>query len=110
MNVYRGDDRVLLLAIPATRELAALARILIRGVVVALGTPEEIAAARGPLTEFDNVMFLDAGPDRVPWRGASFSKIVVPHQYERILPHIAGELHRLLAPGGEIIQTAASVS
>jgi len=53
---------------------------------------------------------LDAGPDRIPWHDASFSKIVVPRQYERILPHISGELHRLLAPGGEIIQKAASVS
>jgi len=110
MNAFRGDDRVLLLAIPATSELAALARILIRGVVVALGTPEEIAAARGQFAEFDNVMLLDAGPDRIPWHDASFSKIVVPRQYERILPHISGELHRLLAPGGEIIQKAASVS
>ena len=43
MNAYRADDRVLLLAIPAERELAALARILIRGSVVALGTAEEVA-------------------------------------------------------------------
>ncbi len=106
MNAYRADDRVLLLAIPAEQELAALARILMRGIVVALGTAEEVAAARERLGEFTNVMLLDAPPDRIPWRGAGFSKIVVPRQYERILPQLAGELDRLLSPGGEIVRKA----
>ena len=110
MNAYRADDHVLLLAIPAEQELAALARILIRGSVVALGTAEEVAAARPHFAEFDNIMLLDAPPDAIPWRAAAFSKIVVPHQYERILPHLARELDRLLAPGGEIIHKVASVS
>ena len=110
MSVYRADDRVLLLAIPAEQELAALARILIRGVVVALGTAEEVAAARSRFDEFGNVMLLDAAPDHIPWRAAAFTKIVVPHQYERILPYLARELDRVLAPGGEIIQKVASLS
>lgn len=110
MNAYRADDRVLLLAIPAERELAALARILIRGSVVALGTAEEVAAARPCFAEFDNIMLLDAPPDHIPWRGAAFTKIVVPHQYERILPYLSSELERLLAPGGEIIHKVASLS
>ena len=104
MSSLRADDRVLLLAIPGEQELAALARILIRGTVVALGTAEEIAAASPLFADFGNVMLLDAPPDNIPWRGAGFTKIVVPHQYERILAHLSAELHRLLAPGGEIIQ------
>ncbi len=110
MNAYRADDRVLLLAIPAEQELAALARILIRGIVVALGTPDEIAEARSRFSEFDNVMLLDAAPDRIPWRAAGFTKIVVPHQYERILPYLSSELDRLLAPGGQIVHKAGSFS
>ncbi len=110
MNSYRADDRVLLLAIPAEQELAALARILIRGSVVALGTAEEVAAARSRFVEFDNIMLLDAPPDRVPRRAAAFTKIVVPHQYQRILPYLTSELDRLLAPGGEIVHKVASVS
>ncbi len=106
MNAYRADDHVLLLAIPAEQELAALARILIRGSVMA----EEVAAARLRFAEFDNIMLLDAPPDAIPWHAAAFSKIVVPHQYERILPYLARELDRLLAPGGEIIHKVASVS
>ena len=87
-----------------------MARILIRGSVVALGTAEEVAAARARFAEFDNIMLLDAPPDRVPWRAAAFTKIVVPNQYERILPYLARELDRLLAPGGEIVRKVASVS
>lgn len=108
MNGFRADDRVLLLAIPATQELAALARILMRGTLVALGTADEVAAAQPQFADFGNVMLLDAPPDNVPWRDASFSKIVVPRQYERILPNLAKELNRLLAPGGEILHKTAS--
>ena len=110
MKAYRADDCVLLLAIPAEQELAALARILIRGSVVALGTADEVAAARSRFVEFDNVMLLDAPPDHVPWRADAFTKIIVPHQYERILPYLSRELDRLLAPGGEIIHKVASLS
>jgi hypothetical protein len=110
VNAYRADDRVLLLAIPPEQELAALARLLMRGVVVALGTAEEVAEAGSRFVEFNNVMLLDAAPDHIPWRAAGFTKIVVPHQYERILPHLAGELARVLAPGGEIIHNSVSLS
>ncbi len=110
MNAFRADDRVLLLAIPARQELAALARILIRGTVVALGTAEEVSDARSFFIDFENVMLLDAPPDKIPWPGAAFSKIVVPHQYERILPYLTQELDRLLAPGGEIIHKIAAWS
>ena len=108
--MFRTDDRVLLLAIPSKQELATLARILIRGIVVALGTTEEVAEAREQFSDFENVMLLDAGPDHIPWRATGFSKIVVAHQYKRILPHISDELQRVLAPGGEIIMQAASLS
>jgi len=108
VNAFRADDRVLLLAIPSRQELAALARILIRGTVVALGTADELVEARPRFADFENVMFLDAGPDNVPWHAAAFTKIVVPHQYERILPQLSAELDRLLAPGGEIIHKVAS--
>ncbi|HMF78013.1 MAG TPA: hypothetical protein VK604_20320 [Bryobacteraceae bacterium] len=105
----RSDDRLLLLAIPAPQELAALARVLLRGTLVVIGSPEEIAAAQPSLTEFDNVMFLEGTPAAIPWRGPGFTKILVPHHLERLLPHIADELQRVLAPGGEIVRTALAV-
>ncbi len=101
--VFRADDRVLLLAIPSTGELASLARLLMRGVVVALGTREEVDSARAALAEFDNTMFLEARPDEIPWQEAYFTKIIVPPHLESILRNSARELHRVLAPGGEIV-------
>ncbi len=99
---FRADDRVLLLAIPSQHELAALARLLMRGVLVALGTREEVDQARAALADFDNTMFLEGRPDQIPWRESYFSKILVPPHMESILRSAAPELHRVLAPGGEI--------
>jgi hypothetical protein len=98
-----------LLAMPSHHELAAMGRVLPRGSVVALGMAEEVTKARQALADFDNIMVLDAGPDQIPCSDASFSKIVVPHQFERLLPHISHELYRLLAPGGEIIRQSVKV-
>lgn len=106
MASFRADDRVLLLAIPSRADLAAIARILMSGVLVALGTSEEVDEARRSMADFENVMFLDASPEQIPWRDAYFSKILIPPHLESLLPHIAAEMHRVLAPGGEIVRTA----
>lgn len=104
MSGFRADDRVLLLATPAVAELAALARILMRGSVVVISTADEMAAVGEQLAEFNNVMLLDASPDKIPWRDGGFTRIVVPSHLERLLPYISDELHRVLAPGGEIVK------
>ena len=109
MTPIRSDDRLLLLAIPATQELAALARVLIRGTVVALGDRNEISAVQPLLEDFPNIMFLEATPDRIPWRAAGFTKILVPHHLKHLVPHIFQELHRVLAPGGEIVNSSVAV-
>ncbi|HEX4772447.1 MAG TPA: hypothetical protein VH351_16555 [Bryobacteraceae bacterium] len=100
MNLrLRADDRVLLLAIPEPAVLAAMARILVRGVIVAMGAPERVDQARQAFAEFDNVMLLDAGPAGIPWRDGYFSKIVVPADAEA-----SSEWTRVLAPEGEILR------
>src|SRR5438270_9321739 len=109
MIQLRADDRVLFLAIPPTSELTSIARELINGVVVALGGRDEVRAACVAMADFKNVMFLEALPDQIPWRAAYFTKIIVPPHLESLLPHAAAELHRVLAPGGQIVKTAASV-
>ncbi len=103
----RSDDRVLLLALPSTEELAAMARILMHGVVVGLGDVAEVDAARKSLAEFDNVMFVEALPDHIPWRDAYFTKVIMPPHLESSLRSAAAELHRVLAPGGEIVRETA---
>jgi len=99
-----ADDRVLLLAIPSIADTAAIARVLIKGVVVALGSRDEVDRARAALAEFDNIMFIEAWPDRIPWRDQYFTKILVPPRMEPALRSIGAELQRVLAPEGQIIR------
>jgi hypothetical protein len=108
MTQLRADDRVLLLAVPSTNELASIARDVMNGVVVAIGDRDEVRTACVAMAGFKNVTFIEAPPDQIPWREAYFTKIIVPPQLEALLPHAAAELHRLLAPGGQIVKTAVS--
>ena len=109
MLTLRADDRVLLLAIPPVPDLVAMAGVLMTGSVVALGTQEEVDRARSEMAEFDNVLFLEASPERIPWRDQFFTKVVVPPHLERLLPEISNEIHRLLAPGGTIVSSGVDV-
>lgn len=103
MTELRADDRVLSLAILSVKETAALARVLISGCLVALGDAEQVEEARSALAEFDNLMFIDATPDQIPWREAFFTKIFVPPHLSPLAHNFSNELHRVLAPGGEIV-------
>jgi len=107
MIQLRADDRVLLLAIPSQTELVNISRILMNGVVVALGCRDDVQATRESMADFENVMLLDAAPDQISWRAAYFTKIIVPSHLESLLPRIAEELTRVLAPEGQIVRTAA---
>ena len=100
----RADDRVLCLAIPSLRETAAIGRIVSNGCLVALGDREEVDEARRTLSEFDNLMFLEAAGGGIPCRDAFFTKILVPPQMNA--ETFGEELRRVLAPGGEIVTTA----
>lgn len=100
----RPDDRVLLLAIPSQDEIARLSGVLTVGLLVALGTAEDVDTARAGVARLENVMFLNARPDAIPWRDAFFTTIVVPPHLESLLRSSADELHRVLAPGGQIIR------
>lgn len=101
----RADDRVLCLAIPSLRETAAIGRILSAGCLVALGDREEVDEARRALSEFDNLMFLDAAGGNIPCRDAFFTKVLVPPHLAALAETFGAELQRVLAPGGEIISS-----
>ena len=102
----RADDHVLLLDIPSNAELAVIARILIRGSLVALGSRDAVDRARNALADFENVLFLDASPAHIPWRGAYFTKVLVPPHLEPLLESISSEVHRVMRPDGMLVHTA----
>lgn len=108
MTQLRTDDRVLFLAIPSTNELTSIATALVNGIAVAIGDRDEVRAAWVAMAGFKNVTFIEAPPDQIPWREAYFTKIIVPPHLEALLPHAAAELHRVLAPGGQIVKTTVS--
>jgi ubiquinone/menaquinone biosynthesis C-methylase UbiE len=104
----RADDHILLLDIPSVPELQSMARLLMRGSMVALGTADDVETARRAMVEFDNVMFIEANPDRIPWREGYFTKVIVPPHFERIMGQIAGEIQRVLRPGGTVVRASES--
>jgi hypothetical protein len=107
MPQLRSDDRVLSLGILSVAETAAMARVLISGVLVGIGEPDEVNEARQQLSEFDNVMFISAGPDRIPWRDAYFTKILIPPHLQAVKAAYETEWQRLLAPGGELMSATS---
>jgi Methyltransferase domain len=104
----RSDDHVLFLDIPSVSELQPMARLLMHGSIVALGTAADVESARQAMAEFDNVMFVQANPDRIPWRDGYFSKVIVPPHFERIMPQISSEIQRVLRPGGTVVRASRS--
>lgn len=108
VSELRADDRVLLLHIPLPEQTAAVARVLMKGVLVAIGSRPEVDRARATFAEFDNVMFVEADPTRIPWRDAYFTKIVVAPHLESLMRTASSEWNRVLAPGGKIVTETLS--
>ena len=106
---FRADDRVLLLSIPTRDDLAALSRILMHGVLVAIGTREDVDRMRPLMADFDNIMFIEAEAHQVPWREHFFNKIVVPPHLEGQIMRLSDELARLLTPDGQLIRVSIDV-
>jgi hypothetical protein len=93
-------DRVLLLAIPDPATVRRLAALLTRGILVGIGSDEEVRAARRDAADLANVMFHAASPGELPWQDGFFSCIVNPGGRAR---EGEPELARVLAPGGRIV-------
>jgi hypothetical protein len=108
-NGLRADDRVLLVSVLPVQEMAALARILMRGSLLVLGNRDEVDEGRRHLSEFDNVMFVEGDPDHVPWRGGYFTAIVIPPGMQASVRPSAPELTRVLAPEGRLLQWGSVV-
>jgi len=98
----RPNDRVLLLSIPEMSLVFGLAARLTAGVLVGLGQDEEVRTARRAARELNNVMFVAAPPEEVPWQDGFFSVAVdAACRWERPA-QVAAELARVLGPGGQV--------
>ena len=75
--------------------LREIAVRLTRGILVGMGSDEEVRAARRSLADLDNCMFIQTPEDGViPWRDGFFSRIVTAER--------TAETERVLASAGNI--------
>lgn len=79
--------------------LREFSTILTAGLVVGVGTQEEVLVARRAVADCENVMLIQAGDGPIPWQAAFFTRI-----YAEAPKLLDPELLRLLAPGGRTIE------
>lgn len=99
----RGD-RVLFLTIPEFAVLEALSERLPQGIVVCLGERDAVYEHRRRGAHLENVMFVAAGPDEVPWQDGFFNWVSddgAPNELG-----VYREVLRVLAPGGALVARA----
>ncbi len=99
MIEVKPDDRVLVLSITGLEFLLELAGRLPDGLLVGIGSPDEVAAARRALAAEENAMFNAASPEEIPWRDAYFTVVLSPPPQS---PLAERELRRVLAEDGVI--------
>lgn len=104
MIAPEAGDRVLMLAIADVGELRRIAQAVTRGLLVGLGTADEVHAARRALADLDNVMFVIREGTDIPWRDGFFTLIVAPD-----LEQATGEMRRVAAPGASVLLRGGAV-
>ena len=72
----RPDERVLFLGIPAPEVIQEAAARVTQGVIVAFGDSEKVREARRAARDLENVMFVPATPDEIPWPDGFFTRVV----------------------------------
>jgi len=92
------DDRILLLSIADLSAVRSLVARAAQGLVVGLGTDEEVRAARKTLRDLETVMFvLQPENGSIPWQESFFSRVIAPQHTEA-----SPEFLRVLVPGGTL--------
>ena len=93
------SGRVLVTELPELGRLRALAASIIEGgLLVGLGTREDVYEARGECADLDHVMFVEGSRDEIPWAEGWFDVIVDPEP-ESPTP----EMRRVLRSGGMVV-------
>jgi len=103
----RPEDHVLLLSIPDPAFVRDLAARVPRGIVVVLGERDEIVEARRAAADLDNVMFVPATPDEIPWRDGFFTFVIDLSGGWSDPDRVSREVQRVLAPEGRLYRSDA---
>jgi hypothetical protein len=97
LSSFSEHDRVLFLSPPEDGYLQAVAARLTVGLVVVLGSDEQVSHGRRQHSGLDNVMFVAASPDDIPWQDGFFSRVLDPAGLCVDSPKVAMEMARVLA-------------
>jgi hypothetical protein len=100
-NGASRGDRVLFLTIPDVAFLGALSKQLQQGIVVCLGEREAVYEHRRAGAHLDNVMFVAATPDEIPWQDGFFNWVSDEGAPAEL--GVYREVLRVLAPGGALV-------
>jgi hypothetical protein len=101
-----STDRVLLLSIPSSAEIAMLAGRLSRGILVCIADQDRTYELRQELSDRQNVMVVPVDPEgAIPWRDEFFTVAYAPH-----LAEPPAEILRVLAPAGRIYLASGSLT
>ncbi len=79
LSSFSEHDRVLFLTAPEDGFLRALAARLTSGLLVILGSDDEIRdEGRRDHADLPNVMFVSASAEEIPWQDAFFTQVLDP--------------------------------
>jgi hypothetical protein len=78
LSSFSEHDRVLFLTVPEDGFLRALAARLTTGLLVVLGTDDEVSQRRRRYASLDNVMFVAASAEEIPWQDGFFTQVLDP--------------------------------
>jgi hypothetical protein len=73
-----SSDRVLFLSLPEPQALRELAAQLTEGLIVVLGSADKIEQARREQADLENVMFVPASAEDIPWQDHFFTEVLDP--------------------------------
>jgi hypothetical protein len=97
LSSFSEHDRVLFLTAPEDQFLRALAATLTAGLLVVLGTEDDTASGRRQYADLDNVMFVAASAEEIPWQDGFFTQVLDPSGQWADSPRAALETARVRA-------------
>ena len=80
--------------------MRALAGRLTSGLLVVLGSDDATREGRRKFASFDNIMFVAASAEEIPWQDRFFTQVLDPAGDWANSARAAQEIARVLAPGG----------
>lgn len=98
LSSFSEHDRVLFLSPPEDGFLQAVAARLTGGLVVVLGSDDQVSQGRRQHSHLDNVMFVAASAEEIPWQDGFFTQVLDPEGLWTDSQKAAAETARVLGP------------